>query len=117
MTNPTRAEIEKLIEPDTRLVDDPSFYTKEDFAPNIITHLLTQIDALREALKYCWADENGIQNYDDVLVKQALAQTRHLEKPATTFGKGHAQQMLEEAKSLNEWLGQALAQTEHLAER
>jgi hypothetical protein len=83
MTNPTRAEIEKLI--DKELYGHYSHvYIKENYLP-IITHLLTQIDALREVFGECDEAMGYMSEYDIPLclpdrVKQALAQTEHLAK-------------------------------------
>jgi len=82
MTNPTRAEIEYFI---IQALEEENqcHYTKT--GPQIITHLLTQIDVLRDALRTCrsWevpAPPSSIlcQEFNQEAVEQALAQTEHL---------------------------------------
>ena len=86
MTNPTRAEIEKLIEP--KPVSDRLWYlsmTEQPLTPEqqAITHLLAQIDALREVLGRCddaieYNHQYALPQDLEGIVKQALAQTEHL---------------------------------------
>lgn len=90
MTNPTRAEIEKLI--DDRITSNDNIITKEQ---RVITHLLTSIDVLREALgfykqllNYMAELQGGKFDFKHTLVhidggdkaRKALAQTEHLKK-------------------------------------
>jgi hypothetical protein len=82
MTNPTRAEIEKLLT-DTR--SDAGCGFGECQKDAILTHLLTQIDALREALEVARSATKHCSNQPTQdaynAVREALAQTEHLKSP------------------------------------
>jgi len=79
MTNPTRAELEKLIEPQ-RTLFVPNSNLCLTIEQQAITYLLTQIDALREALGTCRVFAGCELEYDTQRVEDALAQTEHLGK-------------------------------------
>jgi hypothetical protein len=99
MTNITRAEIEKLIEP---YLDGTVPYGIMLKHPNIITHLLTQIDALREALKPL---ANIADAYPDIPLLEVLWCGR----------ASNGKEFCVLTVSLALIAAEALAQTEHLA--